>query len=78
MIDFSLSLDSETDAVNGSCNLTFVTPACLQSLYGIPSTPVKNTENQLVVTGYELEWPQEADLTVGSIYAVSRGVLIWP
>ena len=61
-MEFSSSLASETDT--RPCNLTYITPACLQWLYAIPSTPAKNAENQLVVTGYELEWPLEADLQV--------------
>ena len=41
-----------------------MTPACLQSLYGIPSTPATNPSNQLAVTGYEYQWPLSSDLYV--------------
>ena len=73
-MDFSSSFASETDT--GPCNLTFITPACLQWLYDIPSTPAMNAENQLVVTGYELEWPQEADLRV-SIHFLELAKFSW-
>ncbi|KAJ7894410.1 family S53 protease-like protein [Mycena olivaceomarginata] len=49
-----------------SCN-TFVasgvmTPACLQQLYGIPTTAATSPNNTLLVTGYLSEFAQTADL----------------
>ncbi|KAJ7888878.1 family S53 protease-like protein [Mycena olivaceomarginata] len=39
-----------------------ITPACLQTLYGIPLTPATQTSNTLLVTGYTENWPQTAAL----------------
>ncbi|KAJ6578520.1 family S53 protease-like protein [Mycena capillaripes] len=39
-----------------------ITPACLQTLYGIPLTPATQTSNTLLVTGYAENWPQTAAL----------------
>ncbi|KAJ7742248.1 Pro-kumamolisin, activation domain-containing protein, partial [Mycena metata] len=33
-----------------------ITPACLQALYNIPSTPATQQNNALLVTGYENQW----------------------
>lgn len=51
-----------------SCN-TFVasgvmTPACLQQLYGIPTTAATSPNNTLLVTGYLSEFAQTEDLAV--------------
>ncbi|KAJ7813937.1 subtilisin-like protein, partial [Mycena olivaceomarginata] len=52
-----------------SCDSTdpagVVTPTCLQDLYGIPTTPVTHSggsNNTIMVTGYENDWAQTADL----------------
>ncbi|KAJ6480415.1 family S53 protease-like protein [Mycena sanguinolenta] len=49
-----------------SCNSTdpagTVTPTCLQDLYGIPTTPATENSSTLLVTGYDQEWAQQADL----------------
>jgi tripeptidyl-peptidase-1 len=56
---------------NASCNSTdpsgVVTPACLEDLYGIPTAPATQTSNTLLVTGYDDEWAQSADLEVRCI-----------
>ncbi|KAF8190921.1 peptidase S8/S53 domain-containing protein, partial [Mycena galopus ATCC 62051] len=39
-----------------------VTPSCLQQLYGIPATPTTQPTNTLMVTGYQDEWAETADL----------------
>lgn len=39
-----------------------ITPACLQSLYGIPTTPATESSNKLGVTGYGDNWANKADL----------------
>ncbi|KAL0581431.1 hypothetical protein V5O48_000585 [Marasmius crinis-equi] len=44
-----------------SCN-TNVTPNCLQTLYGIPTTPATQSSNKLGVTGFIDQWAQNADL----------------
>ncbi|KAJ7731325.1 family S53 protease-like protein [Mycena maculata] len=50
-----------------SCNSSLasgvVTPACLQALYGIPTTPATQKTNALLVTAYEDQFAQKADLT---------------
>jgi tripeptidyl-peptidase-1 len=43
------------------CSIS-VTPACLQSLHGIPSKPANSTEASIGVTGYIDQYPQKADL----------------
>ncbi|KAJ7266463.1 family S53 protease-like protein [Mycena haematopus] len=49
-----------------SCNSSdpsgVVTPTCLQDLYGIPATPATQKSNKLLVTAYEEQWAQQADL----------------
>ncbi|EPT04644.1 hypothetical protein FOMPIDRAFT_38232 [Fomitopsis schrenkii] len=50
------------DAGTGPCNFSLITPACLQWLYDIPTTPAKSDGNALAVPGYSNEWPQEAYL----------------
>ncbi|KAJ7865493.1 subtilisin-like protein [Mycena olivaceomarginata] len=47
---------------NSSDPSSFVTPTCLQELYGIPTTPATQTSNTLLVTGYSDDWAQRADL----------------
>ncbi|KAJ7056979.1 subtilisin-like protein [Mycena amicta] len=39
-----------------------ITPACLQALYNIPTTPATQQNNALLVTGYGLQWAEIADL----------------
>ncbi|KAJ6603478.1 subtilisin-like protein [Mycena vulgaris] len=45
--------------VNASCDTSLasgvITPACLQDLYGIPTTPATESNNTLLVTGYQGE-----------------------
>ena len=43
---------------------SFVDPACLQQLYGIPTTKAANTD-PLVVTGYVGQYPNPTDMRVG-------------
>ncbi|KAE9386233.1 family S53 protease-like protein [Gymnopus androsaceus JB14] len=61
----SISLDRR--AVAASCNSSLpsgiVTPTCLQELYGIPVTPATEKTNSLLVTAYEDEFAQTADLS---------------
>lgn len=49
-----------TDAAS-SCADT-ITPACLQSLYNIPSTPATQTSNTLGVSGFSDQYANQADL----------------
>ncbi|KAH9924392.1 peptidase S8/S53 domain-containing protein [Fomitopsis serialis] len=49
------------DDLSLACGLS-VTPACLQSLYGIPTTPATESSNTLGVTGYGDDWANKADL----------------
>lgn len=52
------------ESSSGPCDVYSITPACLQWLYNIPSTPAKSDGNKLAVTGYVDEWPQYSDLEV--------------
>jgi tripeptidyl-peptidase-1 len=60
-----MSLDRR--AVAASCNSSLpsgvVTPTCLQELYGIPTTPATEKSNTLLVTAYEEQFAQTADLS---------------
>jgi tripeptidyl-peptidase-1 len=47
-----------------------LTPACLQTLYGIPTTPATQTSSTLLVTGYTEQWAQRADLVVRIVIIV--------
>ena len=49
-----------------------MTPACLQSLYNIPSAPATSKDNGIAVTAYEYEWPTYSDLSVSRILAIQR------
>ncbi|KAI0052390.1 family S53 protease [Auriscalpium vulgare] len=49
------------DPIPASC-YQYLTPTCLQELYGIPSTPAIQDENQLGVTGLIQEYANRADL----------------
>ncbi|KAE9396252.1 family S53 protease-like protein [Gymnopus androsaceus JB14] len=61
----SISLDRR--AVDPSCNSSLpsgvVTPTCLQELYGIPASPATEKTNSLLVTAYEDQFAQRADLS---------------
>ncbi|KAK7000230.1 family S53 protease-like protein [Favolaschia claudopus] len=47
---------------NTSDSKNNITPACLQSLYNIPTTPATHKNNTLLVTGYVEEWAELDDL----------------
>ncbi|KAK7036252.1 family S53 protease-like protein [Favolaschia claudopus] len=55
--DATAPADCDTSNPQGS-----ITPACLQALYNIPTTPATQQNNALMVTGYEDEWAEVADL----------------
>ncbi|KAJ7088031.1 family S53 protease-like protein [Mycena belliarum] len=48
-------------AVPASC-ATVITPACLQALYNIPTTPATQSSNKLGVSGFILQWANKLDL----------------
>ncbi|KAJ6563914.1 family S53 protease-like protein [Mycena capillaripes] len=50
-----------SDAVPTSCN-TLITPACLQAIYNIPTTPATQTSNRLGVSGFIEQFANQADL----------------
>ncbi|CCM00840.1 uncharacterized protein FIBRA_02882 [Fibroporia radiculosa] len=54
-------VNSRADDAASACGST-ITPACLQSLYGIPTTPATESTNQLLVTGYGDQWANKEDL----------------
>ncbi|KAH9929420.1 family S53 protease-like protein [Fomitopsis serialis] len=41
---------------------SYIDPDCLQEIYGIPATPMTNS-NPLVVTGYDNQWPSTSDMS---------------
>ena len=49
-------------AVPASC-ASVITPACLEALYGIPTTSATQSSNRLFVAGFLNQWAQQADLT---------------
>ncbi|KAJ7160487.1 family S53 protease-like protein [Mycena filopes] len=49
-----------------------ITPACLQALYGIPTTPATQSNNALLVTGYVDQWPQTLDLKASTTSRLSQ------
>ncbi|KAJ7066405.1 family S53 protease-like protein [Mycena amicta] len=46
----------------GAAQTTAVTPATLQSLYGIPTTPATQKSNSIAVSGFIEQFAQQADL----------------
>ncbi|KAF7316158.1 Family S53 protease-like protein [Mycena indigotica] len=52
----------ESCNVNDSNPRNVLTPACLQALYNIPTTPATQENNPLLVTGYGNQWAQINDL----------------
>ncbi|KII88003.1 hypothetical protein PLICRDRAFT_55032 [Plicaturopsis crispa FD-325 SS-3] len=48
-------------SVPSSCSST-ITPACLQALYGIPTTAATESSNKLAVSGYIQQYANKADL----------------
>lgn len=57
-----LSTDARKRQVS-SCSSN-VDPACLEALYGIPTTPATEASNYIVVTGYDDQYPSTSDLEV--------------
>jgi tripeptidyl-peptidase-1 len=49
--------------VPASCNST-ITPKCLEALYQFPSTPARDLKNTLLVTAYQGQYAEQADLSV--------------
>ena len=49
----------------------YVDPACLQELYGIPTTAASN-DDPIVVTGYDDQYPSPTDMSVSSHRAFYR------
>ena len=50
-------------AVDASCDQV-ITPTCLQTLYGIPTTAATNQDNQLGVSGFIEQFANKNDLQV--------------
>ncbi|KAI0029778.1 family S53 protease [Vararia minispora EC-137] len=50
-----------SSSVPSSCS-SVITPACLQALYGIPTTPATQTSNQIGVSGLLNQYANQADL----------------
>ena len=50
----------------------YITPACLQALYNIPTDAATQSSNQLAVTGFIDQFANKADLKVRSTSALPR------
>lgn len=51
-----------TLAKRDACS-SYIDPACLQQIYGLPTTGMKN-KHPMVVTGYGDQWPSPSDMKV--------------
>ncbi|SJL05011.1 related to Tripeptidyl-peptidase sed3 [Armillaria ostoyae] len=60
-IPLTSNLTERANPAPSSCN-SVVTPACLQDLYNIPSTPATQLTNRLGVSGFDDQFAQRADL----------------
>ncbi|PBK70051.1 family S53 protease [Armillaria solidipes] len=60
-IPLTSNLTERANPAPSSCN-SVVTPACLQDLYNIPSTPATQLTNRLGVSGFIDQFPQRVDL----------------
>ncbi|KAI0045659.1 family S53 protease [Auriscalpium vulgare] len=60
-LSLSARIELSSDTAPSSCN-NYITPTCLQQLYGIPSTPAAQDGNQLYVTGLIEQYANRADL----------------
>ena len=47
-----------------TCSTTAVTPACVESIYGIPKTLATSSSNGLAVSGFIDQYANSADLKV--------------
>ncbi|TFY73160.1 hypothetical protein EWM64_g10852, partial [Hericium alpestre] len=63
----SFNTGADQSATNTSSCASAITPACLQAMYNIPSTPATQPTNQLAVTGFVEQYANEADLEVSSL-----------
>ena len=70
----SPAVNLTSDAVPASCSST-ITPACLQALYGIPTTPATVKTNTLGVSGFIDQFANQADLKVSILSPVREVVL---
>ncbi|KAI0047118.1 family S53 protease-like protein [Auriscalpium vulgare] len=61
VVPLATQANLSTDAVPASC-ATLITPACLQALYGIPTTRATQTSNVLGVSGFIDQFANQADL----------------
>jgi tripeptidyl-peptidase-1 len=52
-----------TEATSAACN-TQITPACLQSLYGLPTASVSKSSPGIAVPGFINEYANYADLSL--------------
>ena len=59
--------DTNITTVCGPYNQPNITAACLQYLYGIPTTPATNPRNGILVTGYVEQYANAEDLKVCEI-----------
>lgn len=57
------AVPSSDAAIPASCS-SIITPACVQALYGIPTTLATESSNQLGVSGFIEQFANQADLKV--------------
>ncbi len=61
----SVSANNDTRrAADATCSSSGITPGCVQTLYGVPTTLAKSSKNQLAVSGFIEQFAQQKDLTV--------------
>ncbi|KAI0064302.1 family S53 protease [Artomyces pyxidatus] len=61
VISLPVKVSNITEDASSSCSSS-ITPACVQSLYGIPTTLATQTNNQLAVAGFIDQYANSADL----------------
>ncbi|KAI0085901.1 family S53 protease-like protein [Irpex rosettiformis] len=57
------SVSTSNDTRRATCSSSGITPACVQSLYGVPATIAKNSKSRLAVSGFIEQFAQQKDLT---------------
>ncbi|CCM03035.1 uncharacterized protein FIBRA_05152 [Fibroporia radiculosa] len=65
---YNMTIGPSILAESSACENGYVDPACLQALYGIPTTPATESSNYLVVTGYNDQYPSSSDLEARNLF----------
>lgn len=69
------SVSLNNDAHSAACSPSGITPKCIQTLYGVPTTLAKSSKNQLAVSGFIEQHAQQKDLTACVYSGLSDNVL---